>query len=589
MTTHGYSLDRKKFPRMRYPPQSPPSQNGPSNTGGQYFDRRGEVAELKQGLRSAISERDTAKMKENIKRVIGYMTLGIDMSRLFSEMVMAAQLGDIVQRKMVYLYLTTYAKDSGDLAILTINTLQKDTRDVDPSVRGLALRSMCSMHIANIYEYLAPAISAGLSDGSGYVRKSAVMGVLKLYNLVADISSFEITLRQLLRTDPDSSVVSNVIIVLEEKRLLEPEIDQQLVYNLLSRFSTFTEWGKSVVIDSVLSRYVPVSEDELFDLMNCLDVYMRQTSVCVSLGIIRLFLLWTEGGELQVQVISRISDPILTLLSAAATSPEMQLVVVAQIEWLVTKFTTESVPQFSPHWRRFLLTEFDTPELCRSKLAVLTKLASSSYIVSELQTYLRLFPLVEGDTVRALVESEEKDIVFPILIAHRSPASLSGVCDLLSNVTDHPKLSEIVSRHIKDVRCHDSLAWLMGRFGERIDRAPYYLEDMIDRIIEDEEGVIPVATVSSVVTAVVQLFLARPLETRPVLEKTLRYAIEQANAAEVRDLGLMYYRILHTVGPDNMKNGLAVEIHGWGKGEKKTVIDVSEFNSVTQNRFSCSI
>lgn len=578
---------------MRYPP--PPSQNGPSNTGGQYFDRRGEVAELKQGLRSAISERDTAKMKENIKRVIGYMTLGIDMSRLFSEMVMAAQLGDIVQRKMVYLYLTTYAKDSGDLAILTINTLQKDTRDVDPSVRGLALRSMCSMQIANISEYLAPASAAGLSDGSGYVRKSAVMGVLKLYNLVADISSFEVTLRQLLRTDPDPNVVSNVIIVLDEKRLLEPEIDQQLVYNLLSRFSSFTEWGKSIVIDSVLSRYMPVSEDELFDLMNCLDVYMRQTSVCVSLGIIRLFLLWTEGGELQVQVISRISDPILTLLSAAATSPEMQLVVVAQIEWLVTKFTTESVPHFAPHWRRFLLTESDTPELCRSKLAVLTKLASSSCVVSELQTYLRLFPLVECDTVRALVsianEGEERDSIFSILIAHRSPASLGGVCDLLTNVTDHPKLTEIVSRHIKDVRCHDSLAWLMGRFGERIDRAPYYLEDMVDRIIEDEEGVISVSTVSSVVTAVVQLFLTRPLESRPVLEKTLRYAIDEANAAEVRDLGLMYYRILHTVGADNLKNGLAVEINGWGSAEKKAVIDVSEFNSVTQNRFtvSCSI
>ena len=111
----------------------PDSPNNPTpNAGSQYFDRKGEVAELKQALRSALGERDSEKMRENIKKVIGYMTLGIDMSRLFSEMVMASQMGDTVQKKMVYLYLTTYAEENPDLAILAVNTLQKDTKDVDP-------------------------------------------------------------------------------------------------------------------------------------------------------------------------------------------------------------------------------------------------------------------------------------------------------------------------------------------------------------------------------------------------------------------------------------------------------------------------
>jgi hypothetical protein len=77
----------------------PPNQN---NTGGQYFDRRGEVTELKQALRAGLAERNQERMRENVKKVIMYMTLGIDMSRLFSEMVMASQLGDTVQKKMIY-------------------------------------------------------------------------------------------------------------------------------------------------------------------------------------------------------------------------------------------------------------------------------------------------------------------------------------------------------------------------------------------------------------------------------------------------------------------------------------------------------
>lgn len=41
-----------------------------------------------------------------IKKVIAYMTLGIDVSKVFSEMVMAASTKDLVQKKMVYHYLS---------------------------------------------------------------------------------------------------------------------------------------------------------------------------------------------------------------------------------------------------------------------------------------------------------------------------------------------------------------------------------------------------------------------------------------------------------------------------------------------------
>ena len=65
-------------------------------------------------------------MREVVKKVIAYMTLGIDVSRLFSEMVLATQNKDIIIKKMVYLYLCTYCKENEELAILVINTLHKD-------------------------------------------------------------------------------------------------------------------------------------------------------------------------------------------------------------------------------------------------------------------------------------------------------------------------------------------------------------------------------------------------------------------------------------------------------------------------------
>ena len=79
--------------------------------GGNYFVdyKRGEVIELKNHLRNGKIQRDKAKMRDVIKKVVAYMTLGIDVSSLFSEMIMATHTDDMVQRKLVYLYLCTYA------------------------------------------------------------------------------------------------------------------------------------------------------------------------------------------------------------------------------------------------------------------------------------------------------------------------------------------------------------------------------------------------------------------------------------------------------------------------------------------------
>ncbi len=592
---------------MRYPAQPTAPATPPSNTGGQYFDRRGEVNELKQGLRTALAERDSEKMKDNIRRVIGYMTLGIDMSRLFSEMVMAAQFGDIVHRKMVYLYLTTYAKSSGDLAILTINTLQKDTRDVDPSIRGLALRSICSMHMENMLEYLVPAITTGLSDGSGYVRKTAVFGVLKLYDLVSrkslpssEITLFEHQLVSMLSSDPDPMVTTNIILALEEMRQLVPVITKELVYSLLRRFGTFSEWGRSIILNSVLARYSPSSDDELFEIMNCLDIYMHQTSVNVSLEIFKLFLTWTSG-DLQAQVLVQIKNPLLSLLSASSASVEMQLVVVAQVEFLLTQFGKICVPLFAPHWRQFVLTEFDSTELARTKVAVLSKFAATTFecslvIISELKEYLTIFPEVEREVVTALVEVGTSGEylgteIYGVLRANLSPITLEGLCDLLAffpDLASPEDLSVMVEERLEDSASAESLCWLLGEYGREIPESAYFLEQLEKKNLSEENLSNPPNTPSlqvALVTAGVKLFLARPVDCHQMVQRLIAFAIEAATAPEVRDTGLMYYRLMHAVGPKKMADGLTSAAN-LVVPANESLGDVAEFNAMGQTRFS---
>ena len=55
-----------------------------------YFSefKKGEVDDLLMGMREAQQERDEDALRAVIQRVVAYMTLGIDVSPCFSEMIM---------------------------------------------------------------------------------------------------------------------------------------------------------------------------------------------------------------------------------------------------------------------------------------------------------------------------------------------------------------------------------------------------------------------------------------------------------------------------------------------------------------------
>lgn len=137
------------------------------------------------------------------------MSQGVDVSGLFSEMVKACATVDIVQKKLVYIFLCSYATLNPELSLLVINTLRKDCQDPNPMVRSLALRNMTNLrwdadslvrnyHVSlglleyldsvssrlpSLVEYVEQPLTAGLRDRAACVRRVAVLGLAKLHNL----------------------------------------------------------------------------------------------------------------------------------------------------------------------------------------------------------------------------------------------------------------------------------------------------------------------------------------------------------------------------------------------------------------------
>ena len=248
-----------------------------------YFNelKKGEVADLNKELSDFQKLRSPDFRRKVLTKVVAAMTRGINASALYPKMTRFVHTSDVVEKKLVYLYLVRYASSVENIPIILIHPLQKDCTDQNPTIRALALRSLCSLDIPNIADYALGPLKAGLVDMSPYVRKTAIMGVVKIwyinpaaiYGIIFYFHSFLLEsgcINQLYKMIRDASpnVTLNAINALDEILAHEGGIalNKKIVIHLLNRLKSFPTFAMSVVL-SLVSRYTPEDEDTLFGIL----------------------------------------------------------------------------------------------------------------------------------------------------------------------------------------------------------------------------------------------------------------------------------------------------------------------------------
>ena len=83
------------------------------------------------------------------------------------------------------MFLSYFSRQKGnqELALLSISTFHRDCSDNNPIIRGLALRSLSSLGVPDLVEYVVPMIVKGISDDAPYVRKTAAIAAAKLFQV----------------------------------------------------------------------------------------------------------------------------------------------------------------------------------------------------------------------------------------------------------------------------------------------------------------------------------------------------------------------------------------------------------------------
>lgn len=473
-------------------------------------------------------------------------------------MVIASNTKDLVQKKMVYLYLCNYAATNAELTLLVINTLQKDCRDDDPMIRGLALRSLCSLRLTSIIEYVMVPLKSSLSDTSAYVRKTGVMGILKVFHLAPErIKESDLidTMYNMVR-DRDTVVVANCLVALNEIMADEGgvAINQAIIHHLLTRIRDFNEWGQCVVL-GLVARYRPPTKEETFQIMNVLDVCLRVSNSAVVLAAAKCFIELTRSlPDIQAQVFARLKTPLLTLM--ATQSPETGFCVMTHIVMLVGK----APGVYDDEFKQFFCRYNDPSPMKHLKLDVLPQVANadnSAEIVAELSEYVSD---VDADMARHAIRAIGKLVVRVPEAANRVIETLLELCeldvdyvrgetvmvmqDLLRRFPD--KAAEVVPamhrtlKRIDDPSGKASVIWMVGEYGHLIDDAPYMLEPLISTVGDEES----VEVRCELLTATVKLFFKRAPEVQKMLGKLFKATLEGSNSAAVHDRALLYYRLL---------------------------------------------
>jgi vesicle coat complex subunit len=483
------------------------------------------------------------------------------MAPLFAEMILATARETIVLKKIGYLYIARYAETQPELALLAVNTLRKDSADSDPMIRGLALRTLSSLRVANLTEYLKDPIQKCLADASPYVRKVACVCCLKLYHLDPHMAKALDVVAKLFKmlTDKDPLVVSNSLVALQE--ILKAEgglrVPKPLVVMLLKRFRDFNEWSHALIIE-LICAYQPESEADIFEIMNFLDHKLRHSNTAVVLSTAKLFLTLTQTKPaIYRQVFERLRSPMVTSMTGCS-GPQANIAFTAlqHIQLMIHK-----VPGlFDSEFRAFFPRVHDPEYLKLLKIKVLptvTCAANLPDVIEDLSSWVfdskrsisraAIFSVaaiakVQPDSAQTVIQRLIKFISFNLDTV--TADTLQASVDVLRRF---PQLAEpylavipqVMQSMPSDSSARAALLWVLGQFGDRIEDAPYMMEELV----EDYDELTPTVKLE-LLSSAVALFFKRPAETRPCLGKLFAAATIDGDNVDVHDRALFYYRLL---------------------------------------------
>lgn len=537
---------------------------GGNSNDSKYFttQKKGEMHELRMELHAT----EKHVKVDAVKKVIASMTVGKDVSMLFTDVLNCVQTGNIELKKLVYLYLINYAKTQPELTLLAVNTFVKDSADANPLIRALAVRTMGCIRVDRITEYLCEPLGRALRDDDPYVRKTAAVCVAKLYDIAPELVAergFLDTLHDLI-SDSNPSVVANAVAALSEiaessgKDVMK--VSAAVLQKLLAALNECTEWGQVFILDS-LAKYTPADGREAEGIIERVTPRLQHANSAVVMSAVKVILSYMElmgSSNIRSDAIRsltrKLAPPLVTLLNS---EPEIQYVALRNINLIVQKR-----PHILENEIKVFFCKYNDPIYVKmEKLEIIIKLVSEKNIDQVLLELKEYSTEVDVDFVRKSVSAIGRCAVKLERAAERCIGVLLELIQTKVNYVVQESvivIKDIFRRYpnryesiiatlcdnldtLDEPLAKASMIWIIGEYAERIDNADELLDTFLETFEEEDPAV-----QLQLLTATVKCFLKNPEDTQDMVQRVLDLATEESDNPDLRDRGFIYWRLLST-------------------------------------------
>jgi AP-3 complex subunit beta len=193
-----------------------------------------------------------------MKWLLAMLSKGRDVSEYFPDVVKNVVVKSVEVKKTVYIYLVHYADYDAscrEIALLSINSFQKDMSGTNQLIRGLALRVMTSIRVPDIIQIQLLAVRKCATDSSPYVRKCAATALPKIFALDPEqLSNLKQILDKLLK-DSSTMVLGSAVAAFNEVCPASYDILHKNYRKLCHLLADMDEWTQISVLE-VMTRYL---------------------------------------------------------------------------------------------------------------------------------------------------------------------------------------------------------------------------------------------------------------------------------------------------------------------------------------------
>ncbi|KAF7363402.1 AP complex subunit beta [Mycena sanguinolenta] len=527
------------------------------------FFQRGKIEEFRAELHAAeAKDKKYVKRKIVLKKIVANITMGNDMSPLFTDVVQCLGTPLLEIKKMVYLFLVSYGRSKPDQIHLVIPNFLQDCNDHNPLIRALAIRTMSYIPIPIVTDALNDNLRHCLKDRDPYVRKTAAICVAKLYAADprrAEKGGFVEMLRDLM-LDSNATVVANAVAALSEIGDRQDGVIFKLnlatANKLLAALGESSEWGQIYILDSLL-RYVPERHADAEVMAERIIVQLQHANSAVVLTTIKalLYLMnYMENRRLIDYICKKMGPPLVTLLSSG---PEVQYVALRNILLIIQRR-----PAVLKNDVKVFFCKYNDPIYVKlAKLEIMYRLAraeNANEVLAELQEYASE---VDIDFVRKAVRSVGR---LAIKVEDAADACIQALLSLIETKVSYVVQEAIIV--IKDIfrrypgkyegviptlcehldaldepEAKAAMVWILGQFANKIDNADELLDDLLYTFLDES-----VEVQLALLTATVKLFIykSKSEKAKELVFKVLKWATEDVDNPDLRDRGFMYWRLL---------------------------------------------